>query len=50
VVWAKSKVNVNTSMDKIKFAPNYDPKQPITREYEESLFDYYEMHKYWEEE
>lgn len=50
MVWAKSKVNVNTSLDKIKFAPDFDPKQDITREYEEKLFEYYEMHKYWEEE
>ncbi len=50
VIWARTKVNVNTSMEKIKHVPPFDPEKEITRNYEEILFDYYEMHKYWDEE
>lgn len=50
VSWAESTVTVNTEKKIIKEAPSYDISKPITREYEEKLFDYYGTVKYWLED
>jgi hypothetical protein len=48
--WAESTVTVNLTKKVIKEAPTFDPSQPISREYEEKLFDYYGTVKYWLED
>ena len=39
--WRDGKVRVNLLREVIQNAPEYDPTQPITRQYEVSLFDHY---------
>jgi hypothetical protein len=50
VKWSESKVVVNSEKRIIRNAPEFDPAKPLTREYEEKLFDYYDAVKYWLEE
>jgi len=50
VDWAQAEVTVGIHKEKIENAPAYDPSVPITREYEESLLEYYGESKYWFEE
>ncbi len=47
VVWAKSQVLVNLTRDTIKNSPEYDPAQPVTREYEAGLYSHYGRPFYW---
>lgn len=39
--WDSSEVTVNATVDSIKNSPQYDPSQPVTDEYAESLQKYY---------
>ncbi|MFP4215449.1 MAG: PRC-barrel domain containing protein [Phycisphaerae bacterium] len=48
ILWSQKQVQIDLPTDKIRSAPEYDPDQPITREYERSLFDHYGMRHYWE--
>jgi sporulation protein YlmC with PRC-barrel domain len=48
VSWAEAKVHVNLSRQKVKDAPEYDPSAPISRDYEERLYDSYGSPKYWQ--
>lgn len=48
-VWAESKVYTDLSRDAIKGAPEFDPSQPINRDYEGRLYDYYGRPGYWTE-
>ena len=48
VSWTNSRVNVDLSRQKIKNAPEYDPKTMVSREYEDRLYEYYSRPKYWE--
>lgn len=41
VSWAKRGIYVDLPQDEIKNAPEYDPSQPVNREYEMRLYDYY---------
>jgi sporulation protein YlmC with PRC-barrel domain len=50
VNWGEEEVRVNLSTEKIKDAPEYDPTNPIDREYEDRLFEHYGSPKYWLEE
>jgi hypothetical protein len=45
--WADSEVEVNVSRDAIKDSPEFDPAEPVNREYETRLYDYYGRPKYW---
>ena len=45
--WADAKVYVFLTKESIKNSPEFDPSQPINREYEEILYDYYGRPKYW---
>lgn len=47
VDWYAHTVSVPLSKSTIKESPAYDPSEPITRTYEDKLFDYYKMPKYW---
>ncbi len=47
ISWEERKVHVLLTKESIKNAPPYDPDQPITREYETRLYDYYGKPKYW---
>jgi hypothetical protein len=48
VSWANSKVYVDLPRELIKNGPEYDPAEPVNRQYEERLYDYYGRPKYWE--
>ena len=41
VSWDKSKVLVDLSRESVKNSPAFDPSKPVSRGYEERLFDYY---------
>jgi len=50
VSWDKSKVFVGLSREPVKNSPGFDPSKPVSRGYEERLFDHYGRSKYWEED
>lgn len=45
--WAESAVYVELTRNQIKESPEFDPAQPVNREYEEQLYDYYGRPRYW---
>jgi uncharacterized protein YrrD len=47
VTWNDKKVTVDLTREAIQSSPEYDPRQPVNRAYEEKLFDYYGRPKYW---
>ena len=47
VDWANSSVEVELTKQQVKNSPEYDPAEPINREYEDKLYDYYGRPKYW---
>ena len=47
ISWADSEVYVDLSREEIKNSPEFDPRQPVNREYEERLYDFYGHPKYW---
>ena len=47
VSWANEKVYVDLNSDMIKDSPEYDPNQPVNRQYEITLYDYYGRPHYW---
>ena len=48
VSWPDSRVHVDLTRSQIQSAPEYDPSQPIARDYEERLFQHHARRKYWE--
>ncbi len=46
VEWALTKVHVNLTVEKIKGGPEYHPVEPVNREYEIQLYDFYGRPKY----
>lgn len=50
VSWDKSKMFVDLSRESIKNSPVFDHSKPVSRAYEERLFDHYGRSKYWEED
>lgn len=48
VSWDKSKVFVDLSRESIENSPAFDHTKPVSRAYEEQLFDHYGRPKYWE--
>jgi hypothetical protein len=36
------------SKDSVRNSPEFDPREPVNREYEVRLYDYYGRPKYWE--
>jgi hypothetical protein len=47
VDWVDRKVMVNLTVNAIKEGPEYDPSEPVNREYETRLYDYYGRPRYW---
>jgi hypothetical protein len=47
--WIDKQVNVNLTVEAIKQGPEYDPSEPVNREYEMRLYDYYGRPHYWKE-
>lgn len=47
VDWVEGQVGVDLSADEVRASPEYDPTQPVNREYEEVLYDYYGRPAYW---
>ncbi|MHB9154792.1 MAG: hypothetical protein ACYC5N_03740 [Endomicrobiales bacterium] len=45
--WQNGLVHVPLSASTIRYSPEYDPSVPISRQYEDKLYDYYKMPKYW---
>lgn len=45
--WKEEKVYIDLSQEKIQDSPDYNPSIPLTREYEELLYDYYGLPGYW---
>jgi uncharacterized protein YrrD len=46
--WPESRVHVDMTKDAIKQAPEYDPDQPLAREYETRLFGHHGRRTYWD--
>jgi len=45
IVWAENKVYVDVTSDAIRKSPEYDPDQPVSREYESRLHEHYGQSK-----
>jgi uncharacterized protein YrrD len=45
--WDSNEVTVSLTIEKIKDSPELDTSQPINRQYETELFDYYSKPGYW---
>ena len=50
VSYLEQKVQVKLSREKILSGPEFDPRAPVNREYEERLYDYYGQPVYWANE
>ena len=48
VHWDEAAVGVRMQREEVRNSPPYDPEEPVNREYEERLYDYYGRPKYWE--
>jgi hypothetical protein len=49
VDWAQEKLWVDLTVDKVENSPKYDIEEPINRDYECALHDYYCRRGYWQE-
>jgi hypothetical protein len=47
VSWEEAKVIVDLPRSTIEKSPSYDPSEPVNREYEVRLYDYYGRPHYW---
>lgn len=47
VSWAERKVLVDADRDRIERAPEFDPAQPVGRDYETRLYGHYGWRPYW---
>lgn len=47
VDWAENMVYVDLSRENVKNSPEYNPSEPVNREYEEQLYNYYGQPIYW---
>lgn len=45
--WRDRSLSVEHSKDEIRGSPPYAPNQPVNRQYEARLYDYYGRRKYW---
>lgn len=48
--WVRAHVQVDLPLETIRGAPEFDPKQPLDRDYESRLFEYYKLPPYWKKE
>ncbi|MFT5467046.1 MAG: sporulation protein YlmC with PRC-barrel domain [Verrucomicrobiales bacterium] len=49
VEWARKDIVVNQTKETIRQAPTYYAHDPVNRDYEQDLYDYYGEPRYWEE-
>jgi hypothetical protein len=47
IAWGENTVSVDLSTEEIKQSPEYDPAEPVNREYELRLYDFYGRPTYW---
>lgn len=47
ISWNKEQIIFPFSKEEIRHAPDYDPDVPVSRVYEEKLYEYYQKQKYW---
>lgn len=47
ILWRERAVSLELSRDEIRDSPPYDPNQPVNRQDEVHLYDYYGRPKYW---
>jgi hypothetical protein len=47
VDWAGNTVEVDLTTEAVKESPHYNPSEPVNREYEIQLYDYYGRPTYW---
>ncbi|MEJ2638775.1 MAG: hypothetical protein P8010_04290 [Desulfosarcinaceae bacterium] len=47
VVWVDNQVEVNLTKEQVKDSPEFHPAQPVNREYEITLYDFYGRPYYW---
>ena len=47
ISWTKQQMRVDLTLEDIKSAPTYDPRQLVNREFEERLYDFHGRPKYW---
>jgi sporulation protein YlmC with PRC-barrel domain len=45
--WKESRLNIDLMRETVQNSPPYDPSEPINRDYEHVLYDYYGRKKYW---
>lgn len=50
ISWAESNTYVSPPRELIANAPEFDPTQPLTRDYEQKLYAHYQRSPYWERE
>lgn len=48
VDWVEGSVSVPLDVDSVKNSPEFDPRAPVNREYEATLYDFYGRPYYWE--
>jgi hypothetical protein len=48
VSWPEARVYVDFDRQTVERAPSYEPHAPLTREYEQKLFEHYQRAPYWE--
>jgi len=47
IYWGAEQVHVDLSKKTVKNSPEYNPSDPVNREYEIRMYDYYGQPKYW---
>jgi hypothetical protein len=45
--WVERKVFVDLTQEQIRNSPEYDPRSPVNRDYENTLYDFYGRPVYW---
>lgn len=48
ISWDQRSVNVDLTRDLIREAPEYDASGPVSREYEQRLYEHYDRQRYWQ--
>jgi hypothetical protein len=46
--WENKLIDIDLTKEKVEESPEYNPSEPVNREYETVLYDYYGKPKYWE--
>lgn len=47
ISWSERKAGIDVTREQVKSCPEYNPSEPVNREYEERLYDYYGRPQYW---